>query len=145
MYCTATSMGPVRRTFRSETTNCNLQIYIYYVHALKRASAAPRTHFRRCTISKCSGAVPPDPLPPSLRTIHIEGPIFHICPEPTQSSRQPCMSICTLKQIWTLCHCIHNYTWPGSAMSICNLKQIWTLLVMYVTYIWPRGAMETIR
>ena len=40
----------------------NLQIYMYCVHARKRASGAPRTHFRACKISKCPGGVPPDLL-----------------------------------------------------------------------------------
>ena len=35
---------------------------MYYVHARKRASGAPRTHFRECKISKFPGGVPPDPL-----------------------------------------------------------------------------------
>ena len=34
---------------------------MYCVHARKRASGAPRTHFRACKISTYPGGVPPDP------------------------------------------------------------------------------------
>ena len=50
----------------------NLQVYIYCVSSQKKASGAPRTHFRACKISTFSGRIPPDPP----RTIHIVGPHF---------------------------------------------------------------------
>ena len=51
----------------------NLQVYIYCVSSQKKkASGAPRTHFRACKISTFSGRIPPDPP----RTIHIAGPHF---------------------------------------------------------------------
>ena len=50
----------------------NLQLYMYCVHAQKRASGVPRTHFRACKISIFLGGVPPDPP----HTIHFVGPHF---------------------------------------------------------------------
>ena len=50
----------------------NLQLYMYCVHAQKKASGAPRTYFRACKISKCFGDLPPDPP----HTIHFVGPHF---------------------------------------------------------------------
>ena len=57
-------------------------MFMYCMHARKRASEAPRTHFRACNISKLPGGVPPDPL--------TYVPHIYICPGPPQSSRQPC-------------------------------------------------------
>ena len=54
----------------------NLQVYMYCVHARKRASGAPRTHFRACKISNFPGGVPPDPP----HTIHFVGPHFLYLP-----------------------------------------------------------------
>ena len=53
-----------------------LQVYMYYVHARKRASGAPRTHFRECKISKFPGGVPPDPLALSLFRGPLAPPIL---------------------------------------------------------------------
>ena len=39
----------------------SLQVYMYCVHAQKRALGTPRTHFRACKISKFRGGMPPDP------------------------------------------------------------------------------------
>ena len=50
----------------------NLHVYMYCVHVRKRASGAPKTHFRACEISKFPGGVPPDPP----HTIHFVGPHF---------------------------------------------------------------------
>ena len=54
----------------------NLQVYMYCVHVRKRASGAPRTHFRACKISKFPGGMPPDPT----HTIHFSGPHFLYLP-----------------------------------------------------------------
>ena len=70
----------------------NLQVYMYCVHARKKASGAPRprTHFRACKLSKFPGGVPPDTLTQSI----LWGPTFCIClVPPPQSSQRPC-TIC---------------------------------------------------
>ena len=54
----------------------NLQVYMHCVHARKRASGAPRTHFRACKISKFPGGVLPDPP----HTIHYGEPHFLYLP-----------------------------------------------------------------
>ena len=54
----------------------NLQVCMYCVHAQKRASGAPRTHFRAWKISKFPGCMPPTPLTQSV----LQGPTFCICP-----------------------------------------------------------------
>ena len=61
----------------------------YCVHARKRASGAPRTHFRACKISKISWGVPQTPP----HTIYFVGPTFCIYPGPPQSSRQPYLQV----------------------------------------------------
>ena len=53
----------------------NLQVYMYCVHARKRTSGAPRTHF--CKISKFPGGMPPD-TPQSI----LWCPTFCICSGP---------------------------------------------------------------
>ena len=70
----------------------NLQVYMYCVHARKRASGAPRTHFRACKISKFPGACP---RPPD--TIHFVGPHFLSLPwaSPILSAALP-----TMLRIW---------------------------------------------
>ena len=65
----------------------NLQVYMYCVHAWKRTSGAPRTHFRTCKISKFLGGMPPDPLAQSI----LWDPTFGIWPWAPQSYRQPWM------------------------------------------------------
>ena len=79
---TAQSTSPVRRTFRSETTNRRQQLariyYMYCLHARKRASGAPRAHFKPCKISKFPRGVPPDPP----HTIQFVGPHFLYLPCP---------------------------------------------------------------
>ena len=62
----------------------NLQVYMYCVHARKRASGPPRTHYRACKISKFPGGEPPGPLAQSI----LWDPTFCICPGPPQSSRR---------------------------------------------------------
>ena len=71
----------------------NLLVYMYCVHARRRDSGAPRTHFRACKISKFLGGVLPDPP----HTIHFAGPHFLYLPLAPQSSRRPCM-----RQAWRL-------------------------------------------
>ena len=51
---------------------------MYCVHARKRASEAPKTHFRAGQISKFPGGVLPDPL----CTIHIVEPHLLYLPNP---------------------------------------------------------------
>ena len=51
----------------------NLQAYMYCVHARKRASGAPRTHFRACKNLKGRAPDPP-------HTIHFGGPQFLYLP-----------------------------------------------------------------
>ena len=63
----------------------NLQLYMYCVHAQKRASGAPRTHFSACKISTLLEGMPPDPLTQSI----LWGPTFCNCPGPPQSSWRP--------------------------------------------------------
>ena len=66
----------------------NLLVYMYCVHARKRASEAPRTHFRACKISKFPGACPQTP---SHNPCILLGPTFCIClAPPLQSSQWPC-------------------------------------------------------
>ena len=59
-------LGPVHRTFRSETENedCNWHVYMHCMdcmHERKGASEAPRTHFRASKISKFPGGMCPRP------------------------------------------------------------------------------------
>ena len=55
-----------------EGGNLQVYIYMYCVHARKRALGAPRTHFRACKISRFPGGMPPDPH----HTIYFVGPHF---------------------------------------------------------------------
>ena len=50
----------------------NLQVCMYCMHAQKRASGAPRTHFRAWKISKFPGCMPPTPLTQSI----LQAPLF---------------------------------------------------------------------
>ena len=59
---------------------------MYCVHARKRASWTPRTHFSACKISNFLGRAP-DPLTQSI----LWGPTFCLCPGPPQSFRRPCL------------------------------------------------------
>ena len=67
---------------------------MYCVHARKRVSEAPRTHFRAGQISKFLGGVLPDPL----RTIHIVEP--HLLYLPWAS---PILSAALLLPLQTTC------------------------------------------
>ena len=57
--------------YQSETAGAGPDMYC--VHARKRASGAPRTHFRACKISKFPGETP-------LTQSILWGPTFCICP-----------------------------------------------------------------
>ena len=72
----------------------NLQVYMYCVHARKRASGAPRTHFRACKISTYPGGMSSDPP----HNPFSGAPLFVFAlppPPPPQSSRQPCWELPT--------------------------------------------------
>ena len=84
----------------------NLQVYVYCVHARKRASGAPRTHFRACKISKFPGSVPPD----HPHTIHFVRPHILYLPWAPHANllSVPAFMVCVVALIGLHAHCKKN-------------------------------------